>query len=275
MLSFKVFSVTAVLFLLFRASTVMSAAPKDEDCLQESKLLDSALKEDEVLIRNYRTLKLLESASMDIKAVFYLTEGNQTERVVVPKNVTEDYKFIAFVYTLLTASDDFKISNEELSKVDTSMLIRCQINRNTFQNMLLNQWNLLKILPFTDDLVKTAFTTNFFGDVCMTSDYCGEKSNDPYYYVFLPKLHDLKSYHFNYQPAGNLFIYANIRLCEKDGGGKCSRFTFNVPYGVSSRGYYGAEPGKEIHMHVVRFLANPVYGMNVRLLKDVFVKKTK
>ena len=108
----------------------------------------------------------------------------------------------------------------------------------------------------------------------MTSDDCEEKNDNSYAYACLLELSNLKSYHFNYQPAENLFIYANIKLCEKDGGGKCSRFTFNVPYGVSSRGYYGAEPGKEIHMHVVRFLANPVYGMNVRLLKDVFVKKT-
>ena len=225
------------------------------------------------MVRNHRILKLLESASMDVKAVFYLTEGNQTERVVVPKKVTEDYKFIAFVYTLLTASDNFKIRNEELSKVDTSMLVRCQLNRHTFQYMLLNQWNLLKILPFTDELLKTAFSSSFFGDVCMTSDYCEQKNNDPYSCVFLPKLNNLKGYHFNYQPARNLFIYANIKLCEKNEGSKCSRFTFNIPYGVSGRGFFGAEPGKEIHMHVIRFLANPVYGMKIRLLKDVFVKK--
>ena len=80
------------------------------------------------------------------------------------------------MYTLLTASDDFKISNEELSKVDTSMLIRCQLNRYNFWKMLLNQWNLLKILHFTDDLLKTAFPTNFLSDICMTSEYFERKT---------------------------------------------------------------------------------------------------
>ena len=274
MLSYTTILVSAMFLLLLRSSTVMSATPiregpnKEEnsgECDVIRKLIESASGAKQSL-ENYNKIQSLFSADgLEIKAEFRLTSDEIDEKIIIPKKVTEDPKFIFLVYCLFEYSTDYKVS------CIGSSCYTCEEKFNMFEvcpqltaeYYAIRGFKKLFKLTALGKLSHKARDTNFQGDLCKLIEYydlplehwCKEEIS-AFDYTSISRMY--------YNQFSNVTIEMKFDLCEKFGSSKCYKFGLAIPSDTSKAPHWITRWRKP----AIFTLIDPVNGIKIYFLED-------
>ena len=267
------------LFLLLRSCTVMSSTPiREGSQIEENhdycdvlrKLIDNA-SEAKQSLENYNKIHSLFFADgLEIKAEFRLKSDKIDEKVIIPKKVTEDPKFVFLVYSLFDHSIDYRISCIDdlcyTCKERLQMLDNCpQLAAEHYAKI--GYVNIFK-LPALEKLSDKTIVTNFQRDTCKFTSYfnlppshwCKEKIS-AFDFFSISRIY--------YNQFSNVAIEMKFDLCEKLDSSKCYQFRLALPCDTSKAPYWITRWRKP----AILTLIDPVNGMKIDYLKNLNGKK--